>query len=378
MRIAFVYDAVYPETKGGVEKRVWELARRLVERGHQVELLVPHAWDGPGRLARDGVILRGVCRSRPLYTSRGRRAVWPALAHAVGVFRLLRRETFDLVDCQIPAHIATIAVSWAHRPPRPKLVVTWHEAWDESWIEEMGLLGHVGRRIESMTARLPAVHMAVSRHTAEALSNLGRDAVAVVASGVDASGTITRTSEIPPSDILFVGRMVPTKNLGLLIDAISILVDDGLLPRVIAVGDGPNRNAWEDEAGYKGLTETIQFVGILQTDRELMALLEATKVLALPSIREGFGMIALEAAAHGIPVVTVDHPRNAARHLVQHGVNGLCVPPTAHDFAAALKLIIEDDQLREHLSRGATESARSATWDDAVDETELAYGASVA
>ena len=44
-----------------------------------------------------------------------------------------------------------------------------------------------------------------------------------------------------------------------------------------------------------------------------MATISSTHVLALPSIREGFGMIALEAAAHGVPVVTVDHERNAAQ-----------------------------------------------------------------
>ncbi len=74
MRIAFVYDTVYPETKGGVEKRVWELARRLATRGHEVHLLVPHAWDGPARIVREGVTFLGVCRSRDLYTTRGRRA----------------------------------------------------------------------------------------------------------------------------------------------------------------------------------------------------------------------------------------------------------------------------------------------------------------
>ena len=59
MRIAFVYDTVYPETKGGVEKRVWELARRLATRGHEVHLLVPHAWDGPARHRAGGCDLSG-------------------------------------------------------------------------------------------------------------------------------------------------------------------------------------------------------------------------------------------------------------------------------------------------------------------------------
>ena len=89
-------------------------------------------------------------------------------------------------------------------------------------------------------------------------------------------------------------------------------------------------------------------------------------------------MIALEAAAHGVPVVTVDHPRNAARHLVRDGVTGLCVPPTAQAFADALQAVLEDDTLAERLARGALESARRASWDATTDDTEATYLARVA
>ena len=46
MKIAFVYDVIYPYVKGGVEKRVWELATRLSRRGHDVHLFGMKFWDG--------------------------------------------------------------------------------------------------------------------------------------------------------------------------------------------------------------------------------------------------------------------------------------------------------------------------------------------
>ena len=46
MRIAFVYDAVYPYVLGGGEKRVWEIARRMVARGHEVHLFGMQFWEG--------------------------------------------------------------------------------------------------------------------------------------------------------------------------------------------------------------------------------------------------------------------------------------------------------------------------------------------
>ena len=373
MKIAFVYDTVYPETKGGVEKRVWELARRLAMRGHEVHLLVPHAWDGPTRIEREGVTFLGVCRSRDLYTSRGRRAVWPALAHAVGVFRALRRDRFDLVDTQTPALPAALAVraALAGRSSTTQ-VVTWHEAWDESWVDEMGALGHAGKLVERWVSRLPLTHIAASQFTAERLANLGRSVEAVVVAGVDPveGGP---TADALAADILFVGRLVPTKNLGLLIDATAELVSRGMTPKVIVIGDGPQRAVWEAQAAHEGVSAVIEFAGTFYDGNQVMAALRSARVLALPSVREGFGMIGLEAAAHGVPVVTVDHERNAARHLVSHGVTGLCVPPTPQRFADALQSLLDDEELRLRLSRAAFESARHATWDRTVDQTEAIY-----
>ena len=380
MRIAFVYDTVYPESKGGVEKRVWELARRLVGRGHQVHLLVPKTWDGPDRLEREGVILQAVCEARPLYTPKGRRAVWPALAHAIGIIRHFRAVDYDLVDCQIPAHLATLA-AWrrTRRDPGTKLVITWHEAWDQSWLEEMGLLGRVGRKIESLVAGIPAIHLTVSQHTADTLARLGQPATAVIPSGVELSDVEpSDPSDVISSDVLFIGRLVPTKNLELLIEATDLLVRRGLFPRVLVVGDGPNRSSWQTQIDRLGLNDCIELAGTVETESDVVALLESSKVLAVPSLREGFGMIVLEAAAHGVPVVTVDHTRNAARHLVHHGVTGLIVAPEPGAFADAIESLLQDDALRLSMARAAAKTASGATWDAAVAGTEAIYEARVA
>ena len=378
MKIAFVYDTVYPETKGGVEKRVWELARRLVRRGHEVHLLVPHAWDGPARIEREGVTLRGLSPRRNLYTRKGRRAVLPALVHAFGVYRLLRREHFDLVDCQIPAHLAALATRAAVLDkPDLRQVITWHEVWENSWMDEMGLLlGHIGRVVERSVTRIPAIHATVSEHNAASLSRLGREAETVIHPGVEVIAH--DFSEVEKSDILFVGRLVPTKNVGLLIRATAKLTVSGPGPRVLIVGDGPSREGWERLAEDLGLSDLVTFTGPISDEGRLMATISSARVLALPSVREGFGMIALEAAAHGVPVVTVDHERNAARHVVSHGITGLSVPPDPADFADALQSILGDEEYRLRLARGALNSARHATWDRAVERTEAAYRMRVA
>jgi glycosyltransferase involved in cell wall biosynthesis len=242
----------------------------------------------------------------------------------------------------------------------------------------MGVLGHAGRRVESIVAALPVTHLTVSHHTADTLARIGRKAQAVIPPGFDPPALGPAEIEANPSDILFVGRMVPTKNLGLLIEATTTLVARGLKPQVLVIGDGPMRVHWQAQVERRGLGELFEFTGALHDDVEVLASLAATKILALPSIREGFGMIALEAAAYGIPVVTVNHPRNAASHFVEHGVTGLCVEPTTSAFADGLQALLQNEALRLDLSAGALSKAPLATWDAAVSGTEAVYRSRVA
>ncbi len=74
MRIAYVFDAVYPFVKGGVERRIWEVSRRLADKGHDVHIYGMKYWTGEDTISREGVSLHGVCRPRELY-SGGRRSI---------------------------------------------------------------------------------------------------------------------------------------------------------------------------------------------------------------------------------------------------------------------------------------------------------------
>ena len=65
-RVALVYDVLYPWVRGGAEKRLWEIARRLPAHGFQPHLIGPRYWDGPRSIRRDGVWLHGICPPRPL------------------------------------------------------------------------------------------------------------------------------------------------------------------------------------------------------------------------------------------------------------------------------------------------------------------------
>ena len=99
MKIAFVYDVIYPYVKGGVEKRIRELALRLSARGHDVHIIGMKYWEGPDSIEKDGITLHGICTPQPLY-SGGRRTLFEALSFSIRLFPILMREKFDIIDCQ--------------------------------------------------------------------------------------------------------------------------------------------------------------------------------------------------------------------------------------------------------------------------------------
>ncbi len=102
------------------------------------------------------------------------------------------------------------------------------------------------------------------------------------------------------------------------------------------MGRGPEEERLKAQVSLSGLDKNIRFTGFVRDQDDILALLKASRACVLPSTREGFGMVALEALACGIPVVTADHPGNAIRDLAEMG-GVRAVPLTAQDFAVAIQ-----------------------------------------
>jgi len=98
MNIAYVYDAIYPWIKGGAEKRIYELSKRLVQRGHHIHIFGVKWWDGADVINRDGVILHGVCKPMELYIN-GKRSIKEALVFSYKLLPHLLSMKFDIIDC---------------------------------------------------------------------------------------------------------------------------------------------------------------------------------------------------------------------------------------------------------------------------------------
>jgi colanic acid/amylovoran biosynthesis glycosyltransferase len=154
-----------------------------------------------------------------------------------------------------------------------------------------------------------------------------------------------RSRSADAARILFVGRLLHGKGLALLFEAISRLRAGGLDVTATIVGDGPERFQLEALVGRLELSDYVGFVGAVGQDdiRELYA---AADVFCLPSFAEGIPVVAMEAMAMELPVVTTRI--TGIPELVEDGEQGLLVPPGRVDrlTEALEQLVRSPDALR--------------------------------
>ncbi|MGW4945526.1 glycosyltransferase family 4 protein [Actinoplanes sp. NPDC004185] len=362
-RVAFLSDSVWPFNTGGKERRLYEITRRLAAAGVEVHVYTMKWWPGPRTLVLDGVHLHAVGKQHSLYQGE-RRSIRQALVFGVATIRLLGAR-FDVLDVDHMPYFPLFTARVVCSVRRRRLVATWHEVWGAAgWRQYLGRLAPFGTLIERWAARLPDEIVSVSAQTSDRLvRELGvRVPVHTIVPGVSLSDVDAQPAAEPRVDVLFAGRLLANKNVDLLLRAVALLRRQrpGIRCRIVGAGpELPRLIALRDELSLAGAVEFSGFV----PDDEIYSVMKSTSVLALPSVREGFGCVVVEANACGVPVVTVNHPDNAARHLIASGHNGYLANVDAADLARGLAAALD---AAPHLDpRSAAERAgHLRDWDE--------------
>ncbi len=171
--------------------------------------------------------------------------------------------------------------------------------------------------------------------------------------------------------VLFVGRLTHQKGCEFLVRAIPS-VSKFHNSRLIVVGDGYMRGELEREANRTGERWRIQFTGFLP-DSEVADLMLSSDLMAIPSIYEPFGVVALEAMLAGIPVVASDV--DGLAEIVKHEENGILVyPRDPSSISWGISRIISDPQNSRRLVENAKRDVQEKyTWDAVAKLTLEAY-----
>jgi len=326
-----VLTTSYPREPGDPAGNfVAEAVERVRERGVDVDVVSPASFRHFGIAYGAGVV--GNLRRQPW-----RVALLPAmLASFARAARKASRDA-DLVHAHwLPAGAVALTTG------KPFVVQLW------------GTDVELARRAKPLARRVlrrARLVICASNALADSARMLGARDVRVIPSGVDVPERVGDEAE--PAQVLFAGRLSPEKGILELVEAANGM------PLVVA-GDGPLRDRVPGALGFV-------------PHHALGPLYEQAAVVAVPSHREGFGVVCAEAMAYGRPVVA--GAVGGLLDLVADGETGLLVPPRdVPALRGALEQLLGDAGLRRRMGDAARERVRAHfAWPAVTDATLAAY-----
>ena len=211
-----------------------------------------------------------------------------------------------------------------------------------------------------------------SRYVKEGILRSFRAKTCIVPPGVDTERFGPAAERVTDPRVLYVGSLNRSdrhKRFSDLLEACRILLAEIPELRLIAVGDGDDRRAYEEMASEMGISGAVDFRGRLEGDA-LADVYKEAAVLAVPSLRETFGMVITEAMASSLPTVVVN--AGGAPEVVDNLTNGLLVPPrNPGAMANALKAVLADPEWAAMLGKaGRNKVVQHLEWPRQVSAME--------
>lgn len=368
MKIA-LYNLTTTTKFGGVESFVWDLARELAGRGHDLTIIGGH---GSRRELVAGVQVRTfpfisrdlIQAVPPLRRAYAEAKLAERLSMAVSALPHLIAARYDIIHLQKPYDLAPALL--AGRLSGAKIILGCH--------------GEDFYRGDRLLARRADGAVSCSHFNARTIAARYGFAPDVVFNGIDIGlfrpvpadprMLALRGSDASTPLILWVGRFQPWKGVDI---AIRALLDISRARLVIA-GDGQERANLERLVGELGLTERVHFLGSVSRT-ELPGIYAASDLfLATSFASETFGIGPVEAQACGLPVVASRF--GGFPEVVDEGQTGLLYPPRdQHALAEAVNSLLQDPARRAAMAAAAPAWAAQFAWPAVADRVEAAYRA---
>ncbi len=225
-------------------------------------------------------------------------------------------------------------------------------------------------------ARSISIVLATNNETHRLLTTLGaKDVRTFLDTGIPSS-FFSNGHETSMNDgtlrLLWAAKLQIRKALPLALEALSQVKESNV--RLLIAGDGEMREVWERRAKDLGLQDRVQFLGMVPW-LEMPQLYRSCDAFVFTSLRDSFGPSLLEAMAHGLPVLALDHqgvaafvPDNAA----------IKVPPTSPQetvagLANAIRKLLLCPNERRKMSEAALDFARTQTWEKRAEHMSQIY-----
>jgi glycosyltransferase involved in cell wall biosynthesis len=339
----------FPPIGGGASFACFGLARTLVARGHQVDVLTSRLEGQPRLEVIEGIRVHRVSSWRHGMHDCGLRGAATFLFFAWWRLRkLIRADRYDLVHYffGLPCGLLSLYTHRRHRIPYILSLrgsdVPGYDPTDRPLNFTHQLLATVSRRIWRKAARVVPNSTAL-RDLAAAFEPDIQFKVVPNAVVDEATPLDRPVAEGEPVRLLCVARLIERKGIGTLLNAMAQLSQQNAVLHL--VGGGRDELLLRDVAEDLGLGERVAFHGVMRHE-DVLQMCRRCDVFVLPTLSESCSMALLEAMSHGLPVVTTRVGGNP--FLIEQWRNGVLVAPgDVEELAQALQVLINNATLRQ-------------------------------
>ena len=348
MKIALITELFFPHM-AGCERRFFEIGRRLATRGHEVHVFtIRYDRDLPEEQIIQGMFVHRYAYSKNYILPEASRSLSGVIRYSIQTFTKLIGRGFDVCYSNQWPMLHSPFVKLAGFPT----VQEWCEVWTNSVKANIlqNILKNSGHR-----------HVAVSDFTKQRLVRhlkLNSKDIFVVPNGVNKSLYSTDLENKKRGRIVYVGRLVSHKHVDLLMDSFREVKEKITDAELHIVGTGQLLSSLKE----KSFLIRDCFVHGFMPDEQMSDLLKSAWLFVLPSEREGSGIVALEAMAAGVPVVTINYPDNAVKELAKYKCCSVA-NPDAKSIASEILCLYKNEEAWNKMSKNASKFSADYNWD---------------
>lgn len=363
MKVALCTEILYPLY--GVERRVYEFARRLPKYGIDADVYTSTSRQQFRKLPITQV-------SHCTITNPPKRNYAFCAEYMLNLFRQLMKRDYDVVHAE--GHLSLLPCSIAALMRKKPSVATVHDLYLAEWRKMYrSAASFAGVPFEVLSCKMPfdnilTVNSALKEKMRDILK-IHESKVEILHSGIDAKSIASVRQGKKDGSIVYIGRLVPQKRVDALIRAYAAMPKAlQRKHRLKIIGEGIERSKLELLS--KSLGVDAVFTGKIESHDAVIRHLKAASLFVLPSRRESFGITILEAMMCGIPVISTA-TEGPSDHIM-NGETGFLVN-SRDEMSRSMEEVLSNSPLQKKLSKNGMLYAKRHDWDNITKNVANVY-----
>ena len=367
-KITIFYDADYVSMEGGGQKRLYEIARKLLEnKNNLINWITFKFWKNPSNyFEQDDISYVGIIKQPKFYDENGSRNTSEPVLYLINCLLCIPyflRSNILIIGQWPLLHIIPVVIIGLIL--RKEIYVEWWETLQEQWLKR-GVAGKVGAFIERLIISLSSyvTFVVECESEKELILKINKKAkVKIIQNGVD-----LKDYPIAPGkkdfDFISLGRLVSQKNIDTVIEAIEIVRKDFKDVSLCIIGDGPEKENIKKQIHELKLEKNILMTGFLDSEIQKMSYINRSRVGLI--IQDGVGkgnVVVNEMLAAGLPVIAAGTINGIDKNYIIENEDGYFINNiNPQELAEKMFLFLNEPSTLDKMQQNLFSKQESFSW----------------